>query len=55
VKLKLAHFSKAGTAQVWRLDSGNRIRRLSDIAWSARALSDTAPAQSITLYVLPRS
>lgn len=55
VKLKLAHFSKAGTAQVWRLDSGNRIQRLSDIAWSGRTLSDTAPAQSITLYVLPRS
>jgi hypothetical protein len=54
VKLSLAHFKKAGTAQVWRLTSSNAIQHLSDIAWSKAALNDTAPAQSITLYVMPR-
>jgi hypothetical protein len=53
VKIKLGHFAKSGTAQVWRLDGGNRIRRLADIAWAGRTLNDIAPAQSITLYVLP--
>ena len=54
VKLKLGHFKRAGTAQVWRLTSGNAIQRVSDIAWSKSALNDTAPAQSITLYVMAR-
>lgn len=54
VTLKLAHFSKSGTAEVWRLTSGNTIQRLADKPWSGHALKDTAPAQSITLYVLPR-
>jgi len=53
VNLKLANFTKAGTAQVWRLTSTNKIQHLSDIAWSNGVLADTAPAQSITLYILP--
>ena len=54
VKLKLGHFAKSGTAQVWRLSASNAIQRLADLSWSKHILSDTAPAQSITLYVLPR-
>jgi hypothetical protein len=54
VTLKLGHFAKSGTAQVWRLTSANAIQRLADLVWSKGALGDTAPAQSITLYVLPR-
>jgi len=54
VKLSLGHFSKAGTAQVWRLTSANTIQRLAGLPWSKHVLSDSAPAQSITLYVLPR-
>jgi Glycoside hydrolase family 44 len=54
VTLQLAHFKTSGTAQVWRLTSSNAIQRGADIAWSAGALHDTEPAQSITLYVLPR-
>jgi len=54
VKLALAHFRKVGSAQVWRLTSGNAIQRLSDIAWSKAILNDTAPAQSVTLYVMAR-
>jgi hypothetical protein len=54
VKLKLAHFTRAGRAKVWRLTSSNTIQSLADRAWSGRVLNDTAPAQSITLYVLPK-
>lgn len=54
VALSLGHFTKTGTAKVWRLTSANAIQAMPDIAWSGRSLSDTVPAQSITLYVLPR-
>jgi Glycoside hydrolase family 44 len=54
VTLSLGHFTKSGTAKVWRLTSANAIQSMPDIAWSARTLNDTVPAQSITLYVLPR-
>ncbi|HWA04339.1 MAG TPA: glycoside hydrolase family 44 protein [Rhizomicrobium sp.] len=54
VKIKLGHFSKSGTAQVWRLTASNTIQRLSDVAWKKRILNDTVPAQSVTLYVLPK-
>lgn len=54
VSLKLGHFAKAGTARVWRLTSSNTIQALPNLAWSKGMLADTAPAQSITLYVLPR-
>jgi hypothetical protein len=54
VKLKLGNFTKAGTAKVWRLTSSNTIQSLPDIAWSNGALNDTAPAQSITLYVMAK-
>jgi len=53
VALQLAHFKKAGTAQVWRLTASNMIQRMSDIAWSKGKLSDTVPSPSVTLYVLP--
>ncbi|HWA90513.1 MAG TPA: glycoside hydrolase family 44 protein [Rhizomicrobium sp.] len=54
VRLKLANFTKAGTAKAWRLTASNTIAALPDIAWSAGALHDTAPKQSVTLYVLPK-
>lgn len=54
VKLRLANAAASGTAQVYRLDAGNRIQHLPDVAWSGGALNDTEPAQSITLYVLPQ-
>lgn len=52
VRLKLGNFAKSGTAKVWRLTAANKIEALPDTAWSAGSLRDTAPAQSITLYVL---
>src|SRR5260370_12540933 len=44
-----------GTAQVYQLTSTNSIQHLSDIAYSGTSLGLTAPAQSITLLVLPKS
>lgn len=54
VNLKLGNFTRSGTARAWRLTAANTIDALGDIAWSAGALHDTAPAQSVTLYVLPK-
>ena len=54
VKLKLAHFTASGTAQAWQLTSANTIKRLANVSWSGSVLSATEPAQSITLYVLPK-
>jgi hypothetical protein len=42
-----------GTGQVWQLTSGNAITRLSNISFSGNAFTNTVPAQSITLFVLP--
>lgn len=53
VTLSLANFSAAGTAQRWQLTSANSIQHLGDLAWSGGRLTDTVPAQSVTLYVLP--
>jgi hypothetical protein len=46
------NFLPSGTAQVWRLTSANAITRLSDNTFSGNAISDTLPAQSITLFVV---
>jgi hypothetical protein len=52
--LRLAHFTRGGSAMVYRLTSSNAIQHLSNISWSGGVLRDTLPAQSITLYVLPK-
>jgi alpha-L-arabinofuranosidase len=54
VSLSLANFTAAGSAHVYRLTANNVIQHLADKPWSAAALTDTEPAQSITLYVLPK-
>jgi hypothetical protein len=54
VQVKLAHFTKAGSAKVYRLTSTNVIQALPNVAWSKNVLNDDEPAQSITLYVLPK-
>jgi hypothetical protein len=43
----------SGTGQVWQLTSANAINRLSDISFAGSAFTNTVPAQSITLFVLP--
>jgi hypothetical protein len=51
--LTLAHFAASGTAAVYRLTSSNAITAMPALSWSGGTLTDTLPAQSITLYVLP--
>ena len=53
VTMNLSNFVNAGTAQVWQLTSTNPIAHLSDVSLSGSVLSNTLPAQSITLFVLP--
>ena len=53
VTVNLANFSAAGTAQVYQLTSANAITKLADATLSGASLNFTAPAQSITLFVLP--
>jgi Glycoside hydrolase family 44 len=47
------NFLARGTAQVWQLTSANTITRLSDLCFAGTSFSNTVPAQSITLFVLP--
>jgi autotransporter-associated beta strand protein len=53
VSFSLANFTHAGVAEVYRLDSGNKINRLSNLAVSGTTLTTTFPPQSVTLLVLP--
>ncbi len=53
VTLNLSNFSASGTAQVYQLTSSNAITRLADATLSGSSLTYTAPAQSVTLFVLP--
>jgi PKD repeat protein len=53
INLTLNHFAASGTAQVYQLTSSNTITRLTDLALSGGTTTFTAPAQSITLLVLP--
>jgi hypothetical protein len=50
--LQVANFSGNGSAQRFQLTSANMIQALSPLKWSGGVVSDTLPAQSITLYVL---
>ncbi len=51
--LNITNFAGSGTAQVWQLASTNNITRLPDVPFTRGAISNTLPAQSITLLVLP--
>jgi hypothetical protein len=53
VLLSVTNFSAAVAAQVWQLTTANTISRLTDLNVSGGSLSNTVPAQSITLFVLP--
>jgi hypothetical protein len=43
----------SGAGQVWQLTSANVINRLSDLHFTGGVFTNTVPAQSITLFVLP--
>jgi hypothetical protein len=50
--LTLTNFTGAGTAQVWQLNASNVIAHRPDAVFAGGTLSNTLPAQSITLFVL---
>jgi hypothetical protein len=52
--LSVAHFATSGVAAVYRLTSANAITPVASLKWLNGTLTDTLPAQSISLYVLPR-
>ena len=51
--LTVGHWPQSGAAHRWQLTAANAITQLPDLAWSHQKVSDTLPAQSVTLYVLP--
>jgi hypothetical protein len=51
--LTVTNFSSS-TAQRWQLTSANVISRLADQPVTGNTISNTLPAQSITLFVLPK-
>ncbi len=53
LNLTFTNFAARGTAQVWQLTAANVITNLPGFAFTGNSFSDTLPAQSITLFVLP--
>lgn len=51
--ITLTNFLPRGTGQVWQLTSANTISRLSDLSFTGNTFTNTVPAQSVTLFVLP--
>ncbi len=51
--LSLTNYSGTGAAQVWQLASASSITRLTDAVVGKGILSNSVPAQSITLFVVP--
>jgi len=53
VTLKLANFGGgAGSVQRWQLTKANSIIALAALSYSGAQVTDTVPAQSVTLYVI---
>lgn len=55
VTISLANFAPGASALVWQLTSANAITRLADLPVTGGALSATVPAQSVTLFVIPKN
>lgn len=53
VRFATTNYVAAGTVQVWQLTSANVIARLSDLAITSGVFTNTLPAQSVTLFVIP--
>jgi hypothetical protein len=53
ITANITNFANSGTAQAWQLTAGDVITRLADVTYADGTLSNTLPAQSITLFVLP--
>jgi hypothetical protein len=53
ITVNLAGFTASGPAQVWQFTSANVINHLADTAVSSNSVAFSAPAQSVTLFVIP--
>ena len=53
--INLANFPAGAAAQVYQLTAANTINHLADLSVAANALTLSAPAQSITLLIIPPS
>jgi len=53
LSLNVTNFANSGTAQAWQLTASNVISQLAGVPYTGGVLSDTLPAQSVTLFVLP--
>jgi hypothetical protein len=53
ITANITNFANSGTVQAWQLTASNVITRLADVPYANGTLSNTLPAQSITLFVLP--
>lgn len=51
----LTNFPAKTSAQVWRLAASNAIVRLADVVVTNGILSNSLPAQSVTLFVVPQA
>ncbi|HEX9045666.1 MAG TPA: glycoside hydrolase family 44 protein, partial [Verrucomicrobiae bacterium] len=49
----VTNFASSGVAQAWQVTASNAITRLPDIPYANGVITNTVPAQSITLLVLP--
>jgi len=55
VTVNLANFAPSAAVNVWQLTASNTITRLSDLTVSGTSFTTTVPAQSVTLFVVPKS
>jgi hypothetical protein len=55
VAIDLANFQPAASAQAWQLTAANKIERIADAPIRGRQLQAAVPAQSITLFVVPKA
>ncbi|HEX4343483.1 MAG TPA: glycoside hydrolase family 44 protein, partial [Verrucomicrobiae bacterium] len=53
VTIALTNFPSTGIAQVWQLTSANIINHLTNFTFTGSVFTNTLPAQSVTLFVLP--
>ncbi len=53
--INLSTFAHRGVAQVWQLTAANAINHLADVGVTGTNLVAALPAQSITLFVVPKN
>ncbi len=54
LSLDLANFAPSGRVSAYQLTSANTIQRLPELGLTGTTLRTTVPAQSITLFVVPK-